>query len=103
VLLPHLAGVVVERIARVGGVIEIGARARGSTATCPGCGERSDRVHSRDERSLADAAIGGPSVRIRLRVRRFVCRRTAHRRANGEAVPGVGRRGTSFHLTFDST
>ena len=35
VLLPHLAGVVVERIARVGGVIEIGARARGSTATLP--------------------------------------------------------------------
>jgi len=77
VLLPHLAGVVVERIARVDGVIEIGARARGSTATCPGCGAPSDRVHSRYERSLADAAIGGQSVRIRLQVRRFACARTA--------------------------
>ena len=67
---------VIETIARVGGVIEIGARARGSTATCPGCGEPSRRVHSGYERSLADAAIGGQPVRIRLRVRRFACART---------------------------
>ena len=59
------------------GVIEIGARARGSTAACPGCGERSRRVHSRYERSLADAAIGGQPVRIRLRVRRFICTRAS--------------------------
>src|SRR5664279_4475711 len=75
-LLPHLAGVVIETIIRVGGVIEIGARARGSTAMCPGCGESSRRVHSGYERSLADAAIGGQPVRIRLRVRRFACART---------------------------
>jgi transposase len=68
--------VVIETIARVGGVIEIGARAGGSTAACPGCGEPSRRVHSRYGRSLADAAIGGQPVRIRLRVRRFACART---------------------------
>jgi transposase len=70
-LLPHLAGVVIERIAQVGGVIEIWATASASTATCPGCGERSRRVHSRYERSLAAAAIGGQPVRIVPRVRRF--------------------------------
>lgn len=74
--MPHLAGVVIEQITRVDGVIEIGARARGSTAVCPGCGERSRRVHSRYERRLADAAVGGQPVRIRLRVRRFLCIRT---------------------------
>jgi transposase len=67
---------VIERIDRVGGLIEIAAKSRGSTARCPGCGERSRRVHSRYERCLADAAIGGQPVRIRLRVRRFACART---------------------------
>ena len=33
-------------------------------------------MHSGYERSLADAAIGGQPVRIRLRVRRFACART---------------------------
>ncbi|MQA04279.1 MAG: hypothetical protein GEV07_16650 [Streptosporangiales bacterium] len=42
-------------------------------ASCPGCGERSSRVHSRYERVLSDAAIGSQRVRIRLRVRRFLC------------------------------
>jgi transposase len=68
---------VVERIGRVGGVVVIEARARSGTAACPGCGERSDRVHGRYERSLADAAIGGRPVRIRLRVRRFRCVKTS--------------------------
>jgi transposase len=77
VLLPDLTGVVIERIDRVVGGVEIMARVRSSTAACPGCGERSDRVHSRYERSLADAAIGGQPVRIRLRVRRFRCTRTS--------------------------
>ncbi len=63
----------IERITCVDGVIEIGARARGFTAVCPGCGECSRRVHSRYERRLADAAVGGQPVRIRLRVRRLVC------------------------------
>ena len=35
VMLPNLAGVVIERIDRVDGVVEIDARARGSTAICP--------------------------------------------------------------------
>jgi len=34
-------------------------------------------VHSRYERCLADAAVGGQPVRIRLRVRRFTCTRVS--------------------------
>jgi transposase len=42
-------------------------------ACCPGCGGESDRVHSRYERGLADAAVAGRRVEIRLQVRRFFC------------------------------
>jgi transposase len=42
-------------------------------AACPKCGTQSRRVHSRYLRTLADAAIGGLQVEIRLAVRRFTC------------------------------
>jgi transposase len=73
VLLPHLAGVVVERAELAGTRLCIWARARAGEAACPGCGRSSGRVHSRYERRLADAAIGGRRVVIRLQVRRFFC------------------------------
>ena len=59
VLLPHLAGVVVERIEPAGTLLCIRARARAGAAVCPACGRGSRRVHSRYERRLADAAVGG--------------------------------------------
>ncbi|MBG0569360.1 ISL3 family transposase [Actinoplanes sp. NEAU-A11] len=48
-------------------------RARGRRAMCPRCGCLSGRVHSRYERRLADAAVAGSPVELRLRVRRFFC------------------------------
>jgi transposase len=80
VLLPHLAGVVVEEVVVTAGVVCVRARARPGGAACPGCGTVSGRVHSRYGRRLADAAIGGRRVVIRLAVRRFFC-----------AAPGCGR------------
>jgi transposase len=73
VLLPHLAGVDVEDAGVVGAQLRIWARARAADAGCPGCGARSARVHSRYQRRLADAAIGGRPVVIQLLVRRFFC------------------------------
>lgn len=73
VLLPHLAGVVVENSEVTRARLCIWARVRAADAACPGCGERSSRVHSRYQRRLADAAIGGRRVVIRLVVRRFFC------------------------------
>jgi transposase len=70
-LLPHLAGVVVEDAQVTGAGLCIWARARADTAACPRCGRPSARVHSRYRRRLADAAIGGRKVMIRLVVRRF--------------------------------
>ncbi len=47
VLLPHLAGVIVEEVAAAAGLLLLLARARAGTAACPSCGTVSGRVHSR--------------------------------------------------------
>jgi transposase len=65
--------VVIEQIDLVGGSVQIWAHPRAMRACCPGCGGESARVHSRYERRLADAAVAGRRVEIRLRVRRFFC------------------------------
>jgi hypothetical protein len=53
VLLPHLAGVVVEAAELAGGRLFIQARARADHGVCPRCGQLSDRVHSAYGRRLA--------------------------------------------------
>ena len=73
VLLPHLAAAVAEKAELAGARLCIWARARAEQASCPACGRFSVRVHSRYQRRLADAAIGGRPVLIRLTVRRFFC------------------------------
>ncbi|WP_246002664.1 ISL3 family transposase [Allorhizocola rhizosphaerae] len=73
-LLPHLAGVEVQRVELGGGSLRIWAKARDVPAVCPRCERRSARVHSRYERRLVDAAIGGRQVEIRISVRRLFCR-----------------------------
>ncbi|WP_433716517.1 transposase family protein [Nocardia sp. CA-084685] len=42
-------------------------------ASCPECAFRSVRVHSRYQRCLSDAAVGGVETVICLRARRFYC------------------------------
>jgi transposase len=73
VLLPHLAGVIVEAAGLAGGRLFIRARARADHGVCPRCGRPSDRVHSTYGRRLADVPAGGHRVLIRLAVRRFFC------------------------------
>src|SRR5215471_453755 len=69
--LPHLAGVVVDNAEVAGARRWIWAHTRADSAACPRCGRASARVHRRYQRRLADAAIGGRKVMIRLRVRRL--------------------------------
>ncbi|WP_334028727.1 ISL3 family transposase [Nocardia terpenica] len=58
--------------------------------SCPDCAGRSARVHSRYERCLSDAAIGGVETVICLRVRRFYCDNTDCTRTTfAEQVPGL--------------
>jgi transposase len=72
-LLPHLAAVTVEKAEISGDCVWLQARARTDGASCPRCGGSSGKVHSTYQRRLADAAIGGRRVRIRLTTRRFFC------------------------------
>jgi transposase len=72
-LLPHLAGVVVEAAEVRGGQVRIWARPCAEGASCPRCGQFSQRVHSGYERRLADAPVGGQPVTIWLAVCRFFC------------------------------
>lgn len=61
------------------------ARARG--AECPDCGVRSEHLHSRYVRTLADLPWQGRPVRICLRVRRLRCRvRACPRRIFAETL-----------------
>jgi hypothetical protein len=73
VLLPHLADVLIDRVEEIRGTVWLWARPRARAAICTGCGQDSVRVHSRYERRVADAAVAGWRVVLRVRVRRFVC------------------------------
>jgi transposase len=93
VLLPHLADVVIERVDEVGGLVRIWARPRADRASCRCCGTGSLRVHSRYERRLADAAVAGRRVEIRLQVRRFFCDEAlCSARTFAEQIPGLTAR-----------
>ncbi|MGW3472922.1 transposase family protein [Saccharopolyspora sp. NPDC000995] len=50
-----------------------GSRPLTGSSRSPGCGNLSDRVHSRYELRLSDTAISDREVLIRLRVRRLFC------------------------------
>ncbi|MEU5847909.1 ISL3 family transposase [Saccharopolyspora shandongensis] len=72
-LLPHLTGVVVERIERTGAGVHVWARVKAEDGVCPTCGGRSRRAHSRYDRRLADGSVAGQPTVLRLQVRRFFC------------------------------
>ncbi|MFE9658296.1 ISL3 family transposase [Micromonospora sp. NPDC006431] len=72
-----------------GGVV-IEARSAQAWADCPGCGSTSARVHGRYRRRLADTALAGRPVVIRLRIRRFVCAESGCGRVTFvEQIPGL--------------
>ncbi|MFI1409840.1 transposase family protein [Streptomyces sp. NPDC020707] len=75
----------------VPGPVMVRARTRTrAPAACTGCGVVSARVHSRYERHLADAAVGGRPVRIDLSVRRLYCENPAcAKRTFAEQVEGL--------------
>ena len=93
VLFPHFAGLRVERLLVLGGVVHVAAHRRAATAPCPTCGRRSRRVHSRYIRRITDEPLGGRQVVIHLRVRRFFCRaRACPKRTFAEQAPALAGR-----------
>jgi transposase len=91
VVFPHLDEVLVERVRRVNGVVQVSARTRAdSVLPCPDCGVASRRTHSRYRRRIMDTAVGGQPVVIGLSVRRLFCDQTdCPRRTFAEQVDGV--------------
>jgi len=65
--------VCVEQVDCSGEQVRIRARPRQAAASCSRCGTASARVHSRYERTLADAMLAGRQVTVRVPVRRFFC------------------------------
>ncbi|MFD9949921.1 ISL3 family transposase [Nonomuraea sp. NPDC059023] len=106
-MFPHLRGIVIDRLDRVSGVLQISGRSVSPTAACTACGVGSSRVHSRYERRLDDLAVSGEQVLIRLIARRFVCLNPACRRKTfAEQVPDLtrrhGRRSQSLTASLES-
>lgn len=85
-----LAGVRVERIVDAEQAVIIEAAPVAAAHACPTCGRTSGRVHSRYVRTLRDLPACGRPVRVRLTVRRLVCRApTCTRRTFVEQVAGA--------------
>ncbi|MGG5823437.1 transposase family protein, partial [Falsiroseomonas sp. HW251] len=53
--------------------IAMTVRSAAPEGCCPGCGERSGRVHSRYTRRLLDLPSHGRTVELQVAIRRFRC------------------------------
>jgi transposase len=73
VLLPHLAGLLVEDVTETGDRVCVRARPAAAQAPCPDCGVLSGKRHDGYDRLLRDCPCGGREVVIRLRVRVLKC------------------------------
>jgi len=73
-------GVRVDRGWWEGDALHLAVRTTQRAALCPLCGQRSRRVHSRYQRTLADLPCMGAIVTLHVRTRRFVCRLPGCRR-----------------------
>ncbi|WP_331773009.1 ISL3 family transposase (plasmid) [Embleya sp. NBC_00888] len=107
VLFPGLGDLEIANIEIDGDSVTVAARACAPEAPCPACGARSRRVHSRYQRRLADSAVGGRRVVVKLEVRRFRCRTMACARATFvEQVAGFtfrhGRRSLRLHTVLQA-
>jgi transposase len=72
------------------GGLTILASSEAADAACPLCGQRSERVHSRYARTLADLPWAGGIVQLRVHARKFFCvNDTCPRQVFAERLAGV--------------
>lgn len=105
VLFADLDGLQIDKVELSEEAVTVTARACSGDAACPACGTRSRRVHSCYQRRLADAAVGGRPVVIRVQVRRFRCLAASCSRATFvEQIDGLtfrhGRRSQRLHTVL---
>ncbi|WP_461091580.1 ISL3 family transposase [Streptomyces incanus] len=103
-LFPSIADVAVLSVDVNDEAISIGARSTAAGAACPGCGSRSNRIHSSYLRFPADVPSAGQQVVLCLRVRRFFCPdASCGRRTFVEQIPGLTRRHSRWTERLRST
>ncbi|WP_348534359.1 ISL3 family transposase [Kitasatospora sp. GP82] len=107
VLFPDLDDLEIANIGIGGDTVTVAACACAPEALCPACGARSRRVHSRYECRLADSAVGGRRVVVKLQVRRFRCPTASCPQATFvEQVAGLtfrhGRRSLRLHTILQA-
>jgi transposase len=85
-----LSALVIEDVEDTGDVIIVRAGTRDEPAACPGCGNKTSRVHGYHERTAADVTVDGRAVVVKVRVRRLRCPVPGcPRQTFREQVPGV--------------
>lgn len=92
-MFPHLAGLRIVNVLTTGATVHIHAETTSAAARCPHCSASSRRVHSRYQRQLLDATLGGRQSVLHLRVRRFFCTEAVcARRIFAEQIHGLTTR-----------
>src|SRR5215510_9012279 len=80
----------IEKISFCSNEVRLVVKTRLPKATCPSCGWRSDKAHSRYQRHLADLPWEGVAVKLVLSVRKFFCLNPdCRRRIFCERLPGL--------------
>jgi hypothetical protein len=93
VLLPNLAGVLVDVVEQTINRLRIMVRPKAVEAYCSSCSLPSRRVYSRYVRCLVDSAIGSREVEIRVQARRWFCdNEQCPKRTFAEQVDGLTTR-----------
>ena len=102
--LPHLKGLCLAEITVTEEGVTLQLFVARRTARCPSCQRRAHRIHSRYDRTIADLPWSGTTVRLRVRVRRFICRVAAcPQRIFAERLPQlVGRYARRTHRLRDA-
>lgn len=91
-------GFIVDNTAIDDDVMLIAVRPTSKASFCPICGTRSERIHSRYQRRLADLPLVGKPVRLVIEARRFHCdallcgRRIFAERFDGDILAPSARR-----------
>ena len=85
-----MVGLSIEQVDRHGRTLRIYACVTAQGARRPDCADSSIRVHSRYQRCLSDATVGGAEMLICLQVRRFYCHDSGCARTTfAEQAPGL--------------
>lgn len=92
VVFSGLAPLIIEDVVEQGSELLVRASTPGGPVGCPGCRVESNRVHSYHERTLADLALDGRAVIVRVRARRLICSTVDCQTTFREQIPGVMER-----------